>query len=128
MAIHANRRRVAVPIAAIAAGVLVASALGVTTRVNAAPDPGKASAGAFGTVDVDPPNLPANTCSTPGAPAPGVKVGDHVVVGAPYDLDGGLVGTAIHPVIADILYFRICNVTAAAVDGGNRTWTYMVVR
>jgi hypothetical protein len=127
MAIRTKSSRVLVSIAAVATGILLGSTLGAKAKVNVA-DPSKASAGAFGTVDVDPGALAANDCTSPTAPAPGVKVGDHVVVGAPHDLEPELVGTVFAPVVGDLLSFRICNVSAAPVTPAKRTWTYMVVR
>jgi hypothetical protein len=123
MAIRTGHSRVLVSIAAVATGILLASGLGAR-----ASDPSKVSAGPFGTTDVDPGTVTKNTCTTPGAPAPGVKAGDHVVVGAPFDLEGGLVGTVLTPVAGDLLEFRICNPTLADVVAGKKSWNYMVVR
>jgi len=129
MSIHANRKRVVVPIAAISAGVLLASALGVSTRVNAAPDPGKASAGPFGTITIDPPDLGGAFCFANFYAAPGVKVGDHVLVQAPYDLASSLVSHPVTQTLSDNLIVRICNIDDTNnVDDGAKTWTYMVLR
>jgi hypothetical protein len=129
MAIHANRKRVVRPIAVISAGILGASALGVTTRVNAAPDPGKTSAGPFGTVEMDPGLIATASCALVAGPAPGLKAGDHVVAQPPIDLEPSLASSGATTQMADgTLFVRLCNITAAGVDGAARDWAYLVLR
>ena len=129
MAIHANRKRVVIPITVLSAGALAASALGVTTKVNAAPDPGKASAGPYGSLTVDPPNIGPGSCYGNFHAAPGVRVGDHVLVQAPWDLDYRLATNQTTQPLPDNLWVRICNVHSVnSVDDGAKPWTYMVLR
>ena len=127
MALRTGHSRVLISIAAVATGILLGSTLVANAKINVA-DPGKVSAGPFGAVEIDPGPVVKHSCVDPGGPAPGVKVGDHVVGGAPFDLEGGLVGTVLTPVAGDVLIFRICNVTTADITATKRSWNYMVVR
>jgi hypothetical protein len=126
MATDSNRTRL---VGVISAGILGVAAFGVTTSVNAAPDPGKTSAGPFGTVSIDPPSIATVACSLATAPAPGIKSGDHVLAQAPVALETGLEssGATIQDTDGSLIV-RLCNVTAAAIDGAPRNWDYLVLR
>lgn len=127
MALRVQRSKVLSPIAALAGGFLVASALGATATTNAV-DPSKTSAGPFGTVTIAP-TVTATTCALFQEPAPGVKAGDRVLVQTPVDLEADLTGTASAQDTDGRLVVRICNVDDAnTVNGAPRTWTYMVLR
>lgn len=127
MAIGANRRTAWVPIAAFAAGILLASVVGATAQTNVG-SPGKVSVGSFGETDIDPPEIPAASCDLVEGVAPGIEENDRVVVQTPIDLEADLTGTASVQDSPGNVVIRICNVTAAAFNGASRTWTYLVIR
>lgn len=129
MAMPAKRSKVLMPIAAFAAGMLVASAVGATAKTNAGA-PGKLTVGPFGTTEVDPDPLGQGDCTLAYGQANGIRVGDRVIVQAPEDLEGVLVATPSEQTDPDYLRVRICNIddVNASVDGDPRTWSYAVVR
>jgi len=128
MAIHMKRSRVVLSVAGVATAVVLASTtLGAGAKVNVS-DPGKASAGAFGYATISPGTVAAASCNSYAAPAQGIKVGDHVVLGNPYDLESGLIGSAVDSILNDVLYVRLCNATAAPIPASPKPWAYMVVR
>lgn len=85
----------------------------------------------IGEVAVNPPNILANTTVDVAAialPAGTAAVGDYVDIQPPATLEHGLVCQGGRIDVADQLTLRISNVTAGAIDGAQKTWTYKVVK
>lgn len=128
MAIHANWKAFLVPVAVISAGILGVSALGATAKVNVS-DPSKTSVGPFGTVIIDPNSIPKLACDVLSIGIPGIEAGDHVVVQAPHDLEAGLASYPVTQPTSDALTMKLCNYdNTNAVDGGPKSWAYIVIR
>lgn len=85
----------------------------------------------IGEVAVNPPNILANTTVDVAAialPAGTAAIGDYADVQAPATLEHGLVAQGARIDVADQLTIRISNVTAGAIDGANKTWTYKIIK
>jgi hypothetical protein len=82
----------------------------------------------YGTVSVDPPNIGANTSTTFTVTITNVQTGDLVFLTPPSTLEGALVFQGANVTAANTVTIRMRNVTAGAVDGLARTWSYMVIR
>jgi hypothetical protein len=80
------------------------------------------------TASVDPPSIGVQTCAEVAVTLPGVLATDEVVAVPPASLEAGLCLSGCRVSAADTVQLRLCNVTAGAIDGAARSWTFLGFR
>jgi len=82
-----------------------------------------------GDVSVDVASVPAHACSIAGLTITGRQAGDMLILEPSANLDTGLVVMPIYSSASgDVFEFRVCNVTAAAIDPPMGLWGFAVFR
>jgi hypothetical protein len=84
-----------------------------------------------GTVTVDLPSIPANTCNTQNVTISGRTPGDYVVLFP--SVNFGSVGVVVQPIRSISMsgeshIFGVCNISGAAVDPPSGSWGYLLTR
>lgn len=77
-----------------------------------------------GTIDIDPPSIPASTTSAVTATITGLASGD-VIIMQPPDLEAGLIFVGEAVTAADTVTVYLRNDTVAPIDGALKTWRYL---
>jgi hypothetical protein len=79
------------------------------------------------TANVDPPNIAAGSCSSDSVPIPGAVTND-VVVAHPVNSVWSNLMYAVWLAQTDLVSFRICNPTGAAIDGPALPFHFLLIR
>lgn len=78
-----------------------------------------------GSVAVDPASLAANTSAETAVTILGLQAGDFIMFDVPASLEAGLAFSGCRVSAANTAQIRLSNLTAGAIDGASRTWTYV---
>jgi hypothetical protein len=81
-----------------------------------------------GTIAVDPASIATLQSAETAVTISGAAVGDIVIMNVPASLETGLAFGGARVSAADTVQVRLSNMTAGAVDGTSRNWTYTIIR
>jgi hypothetical protein len=78
-----------------------------------------------GSITVDPANLTAQTSAETQVTLQGIESGDVIMLNVPASLEAGLAFSGVRVSAANTIQVRLSNVTAGAIDGASRSWSYL---
>lgn len=79
------------------------------------------------TAAVDPASLATLTSGETSVTINGVEAGDMVIANVPASLETGLIFSGVRVSATNTVAVRLSNMTAGAVDGASRTWSFLVI-
>jgi hypothetical protein len=90
--------------------------------------PNGSNAPLVGSVDVDPEDLPADSCAVETAYVAGIASGDRPILHVDANLEAGLIAEPLIADTANTLRFRLCNTTALPINGSSRPYGFLILR